>query len=109
MAVTTVTWPTAAAGCSSLVASMCDGASTSGGTHKPERVIVAPRAPAFATGDRFPVEGQSMLMNPDRYGLPPVDGSWRYYAFDGYVYRVNAQTAEVLEVISNSDVIGRLP
>ena len=55
--------------------------------------------PDYAVGDRFPVYEHSMLMDLRRHGLPPVDGAWRYYLVHGMIYKVDAQSALVLEVI----------
>jgi hypothetical protein len=90
------------AGCASLVASMCpqgDKAQTM--TARFIRVPVRP--PAFAVGDAFPVREHSILMNPDRYGLPPVDGSWRYYRVAPDVFRVDTATSHVLEVVKDGN------
>lgn len=95
--------PAAAKDCSSLVASACATpsdpatATTSPATRKVLKVEVRP--PAFAVGDRFPVEDHSLLMNPTRYGLEGSDGTWRYYALDGTVYKVDTSSAEIIEVI----------
>lgn len=59
------------------------------------------REPDFSVGDTFPVYQQSMLMNIDRYGLPPVDGNWRYYRFGPHIYRVGADDHRVLGIIYN--------
>lgn len=89
--------PLAMAGsCASLVASVCDPAGQAP-ARRVLKVEVAP--PAFARGDRFPVERRSLLMNPTRYGLPRVDGRWRYYAMDGVVYKVQNGSALVIDVI----------
>lgn len=90
--------PAQAAECGSIVPSVCamplkDPA--------PVRKVlkVKPTATPYAIGDRFPVETQSLLMDPARYGLKPSDGSWRYYAKRGVVYRVETASDLVLEVI----------
>ena len=57
--------------------------------------------PDFSVGDTFPVYEQSMLMNIDRYGLPPVDGNWRYYRFGPHIYRVGVENHRVLGIIYN--------
>ena len=57
------------------------------------------RQPAYQVGDDFPVYELSMLMDLDRYGLPAVDGLWRYYLLDRVIYKVSAQTAKVIEVV----------
>lgn len=62
------------------------------------RVMNARPAP-YAVGDDFPVYAQSMLMDLQRYDLPPVDGPWRYYLKDGFLYKVSAQTAKVIAVL----------
>jgi hypothetical protein len=60
------------------------------------------RKPDFTVGDKFPVYEHNMLINIDRYGLPPVDGNWRYYRSGIDIYRVDAQNYTVLEVIRNA-------
>ena len=76
---------------------MCDDETA--GTAPQSRVIrLPPRPPAFAEGEVFPVAEYSLLMNPERYGLPPVDGPWRYYQVEFEVFRVdNATQRGVLE------------
>ena len=53
----------------------------------------------YKVGDTFPVGTRSLLMDPARYGLKPSDGSWRYYAMGGVVYRVESVSGLVLELI----------
>lgn len=60
------------------------------------------RAPAFAVGDAFPVYEHNMLMDLRRYNLPAVDGPWRYYLRDGTIYKVDANTATVREVVGRA-------
>ena len=55
--------------------------------------------PDFAVGDDFPIYEHSMLMNIDRYGLPPVDGAWRYYKAGHFIYKVDANSYHVLEIV----------
>ncbi|HLQ17713.1 MAG TPA: hypothetical protein VK146_01940 [Tabrizicola sp.] len=101
--------PAAAKDCSSLVASVCAPADTAATTTSPttRKVLkVKVRPPAFAVGDRFPVEEHSLLMNPRRYGLEGSDGTWRYYALDGTVYRVDTTTAQIIEVIRDQRTWG---
>jgi hypothetical protein len=86
--------------CASLVASAC--AKDEAGDDERRTLTVAVKPPAFGIGDRFPVESRSLLMNPTRYKLPAVDGTWRYYAMEGVVYRIDNATATVLEVIRDS-------
>ncbi|MGL5011366.1 MAG: hypothetical protein ACRC6I_15915 [Paracoccaceae bacterium] len=61
------------------------------------------RPPAFAVGDIFPVAEHNLLMNPGRYGLPPVDGNWRYYRLAPDVFRVDVDSGKVLEIVSNGN------
>jgi hypothetical protein len=92
----------ASAACASLVASMCpsgDVAQTL--TARFIRIPVKP--PAYAVGDAFPVADHSILMNPARYGLPPVDGAWRYYRVAPDVFRVDTATGRVIEVVSEGN------
>lgn len=60
------------------------------------------RPAAFAPGDAFPVYEHSMLMDLRPYHLPPVDGPWRYYLHEGFIYKVSAATGEVLEVVGRA-------
>lgn len=62
-------------------------------------VLANARPPEFAVGDVFPIYEQSMLMALDRYGLPPVDGPWRYYLRDKVIYKVSARDQTVIEVV----------
>jgi hypothetical protein len=90
--------PALAQDCTSLIKSMCsDTTAQENTTRRVLKVEVKP--PAYAMGDRFPVEERSLLMNPTSHGLPAVDGPWRYYAMDGVVYKVANDTAKVIEVI----------
>ncbi len=92
--------PASADECMTLVASACP----QGADSPPAEVRflrVESTVTAVAVGDRFPVEARSLLMDPKRYGLPGVDGQWRYYAMNGVVYRVANETALVLDTISD--------
>lgn len=60
------------------------------------------RPPAFQVGDDFPVLSQSMLIELDRYDLPPVDGRWRYYLRDRVIYKVSAETGKVIEIVGRA-------
>jgi hypothetical protein len=92
----------AAAGCASLVASMCPaGEQAQTMTARFIRMPVKP--PAFAVGDAFPVAEHNILMNPARYGLPPVDGAWRYYRVAPDVFRVDTATGRVIEVVKDGN------
>ncbi len=91
-----------AAGCASLVASVCPD--DDGTDAVASRFIrLPPRPPAFAIGEVFPVADHSLMMNPERYGLPPVDGPWRYYQVDHEVFRVDNATQRVLEVVKDGN------
>ncbi len=90
--------PAVAAECGSIVPSVC--VLTLGARAPTRKVLtVQPVATPFIVGDRFPVEGHSLLMDPTRYGLQPSDGTWRYYALRGVVYRVETGSDIVLEAI----------
>lgn len=86
--------------CSSIVASVCEdqGSEVATGAKK---LSVKITATTYAVGDRFPYETRSLLMDPARYRLKPSDGSWRYFAMQGVIYRVQNDTGVVLEVIRN--------
>lgn len=91
-----------AAGCASLVASVCPQmpqAAAPGARF----IRLPPRPPAFAQGALFPVADHNILMNPERFGLPPVDGNWRYYQVEYEVFRVDAKTNRVLEVVKDGN------
>ena len=90
------------AGCTTLVASVCSNGDQARATTA--RFIHVPvRPPAFAVGDVFPMAEQWILMNPARYGLPPVNGAWRYYRVAPDVFRVDAKTGLVLEVVADGN------
>ncbi|RYI34315.1 MAG: hypothetical protein EON48_02060 [Acetobacteraceae bacterium] len=93
--------PLQAAGCASLVTSVCE-TSIETPTATRKVIKVKPTVTPFVVGDRFPVESHSLLMDPTRYRLAPSDGTWRYYAVQGVVYRVENASARVLEVIRDS-------
>lgn len=92
----------AMADCASLVASVCPDEKATAGS-EPRIIRLPPRPPAFAVGEIFPVEDYSLLMNPGRYGLPPVDGPWRYYQVEFEVFRVDNATQRVLEVVKEGN------
>jgi hypothetical protein len=91
--------PAIAGQCGSIVPSVCVLSLDDTPTRKVLRV--APTVTPYIVGDRFPVEEHSLLMDPVRYDLAPSDGTWRYYAMAGVVYRVEARSGLVLEVIRN--------
>jgi hypothetical protein len=93
---------TSLAACASLVASMCP-AGEQAETMTARFIRTPARPPAFAVGDAFPVAEHSILMNPARYGLPPVDGGWRYYRVAPDVFRVDSETGLVLEVVKEGN------
>lgn len=53
----------------------------------------------FEPGDPFPIYEQSMIMDLNRYDLPPVDGPWRYYIFENVIYKVSSETGTVIEKV----------
>lgn len=58
--------------------------------------------PDFAVGDRFPVYDHSMIIDIDRYGLPPVDGPWRYYRSGADIYKVEMHTDRVIDILRDA-------
>jgi hypothetical protein len=90
--------PAQAGQCGSIVPSVCAMPVEEAA---PERKVlkVKPTVTPYRVGDRFPVETRSLLMDPARYDLMPSDGTWRYYAMRGVVYRVDNDSGLVLEVI----------
>lgn len=48
-------------------------------------------------------QNASMVMNPPYYGLPAVDGFYRYYVVERHVYRVHPHSLEVLEHVGRAD------
>ena len=96
--VITTAFPAYSGECGSIVRSVC--AETADQPSPGRKVIkVKPSATPYKVGDTFPVETRSLLMDPARYGLKPSDGSWRYYAMGGVVYRVQSASGLVLELI----------
>lgn len=95
----TLPLPALAADCGSLVPSVCKLPLEEVTSRKV--LTVAPAVTSYAVGDRFPFEDRSLLMDPARYGLRVSDGTWRYYAMSGVVYRVETGSGLVLEVIRN--------
>ncbi len=57
---------------------------------------------ALPPGTPLP-EGARLLFNPGYYGLPPVDGPWRYYVVDSVLYRVDSQTLAVIERVEGGN------
>lgn len=90
-------FPAVAAECGSIVASVCEAP-----LDGPKVLRIKPTITPYVIGDRFPFEDHFFLMDPVRYGLAPSDGTWRYYALSGVVYRVANGSGEVLEVIRSS-------
>lgn len=91
----------AQAACASFIASMCPRDQPA--TMTARFIRLPPKPPAFSVGDTFPTAQHSLLMNPTRYGLPPVTGKWRYYRAKGDVFRVDAETARVLEIVKDGN------
>lgn len=61
-------------------------------------------SPRFAVGDAFPIYDYNMLIDPPRYGLPPVDGRWRYYEVAGTIYRVDPREERVIGIVGGGEV-----
>jgi hypothetical protein len=92
-------------GCIAPLAASAEDCGTAGSTAK---CLIVPQsartAPDFTVGEVFPVYDHSMLIDIERFGLPPVNGLWRYYRYGTTIYRVDAQNFRVLEVIRNAGV-----
>ena len=58
-------------------------------------ITPAPRV-TYQAGDPLP-EGAELVLNPRYYGLPAVDGAWRYYRVGLSVYRVDSRTMTLIE------------
>ncbi len=58
--------------------------------------------PPLPAGTPLP-EDAKLLLNPDYYGLPPVDGAWRYYVVNNELYRVDSRSLEVIERIRDGN------
>jgi len=67
--------------------------SSTSGVKTVEAVSTSPR---YDVGDHLPRGQYYMLMNRSYYGLPPIDGYWRYYEVDNRVLKVHPDTLEVL-------------
>ncbi|MBC7146148.1 MAG: hypothetical protein H5U24_12190 [Thioclava marina] len=65
-------------------------------------VLQGQMQPDFKVGEIFPVYDHSMVMNLNRYDLPPVTGAWRYYVVRGVIYKVGADSHKVLEVMGRA-------
>lgn len=92
--------PAAAAECASIVRSVCE-MRVEGPSPARKVLKVKPGVTPYVVGDRFPVDDHSFVMDPVRHGLAPSDGTWRYYAVAGVVYRVLNASGEVVQVIRN--------
>ncbi|KEO51994.1 hypothetical protein TP2_10990 [Thioclava pacifica DSM 10166] len=68
-------------------------------------VLQGQMQPDFKVGEVFPVYDHSMIMDLNRYDLPPVTGAWRYYVVRGVIYKVGADSHKVIEVVGRA--IGR--
>lgn len=96
--IVTTALPAYSGECGSLVRSVC--AETVDLSTPGRKVIkLKPSVTPYKVGDTFPVGTRSLLMDPARYDLKPSDGSWRYYAMGGVVYRVESVSGLVLELI----------
>ena len=61
-----------------------------------KRVVAQATTPQYQVGDRLPAGQYFMMMNRTYYGLPPIDGYWRYYRVEGRVLKVHPDTLEVI-------------
>jgi hypothetical protein len=72
------------------------GSGLRGASEVGRRVLARTRTPAYSPGDVLPPGRYLRLLNSEYYGLPPVDGDWRYYDVEGRVLRVHPDTLEVI-------------
>ncbi|MFD1912478.1 hypothetical protein [Halodurantibacterium flavum] len=63
--------------------------------------------PVYEVGDTLPIYDYNILINPEYYGLPVVNGHWRYYRVNGDIFRVHAGTAEILERVTEQSALLR--
>ena len=61
-----------------------------------KRVKAPQVAPRFQPGDVLPPGRYLRMLNSGYYGLPPVEGDWRYYEVEGRILRVRPDTLEVI-------------
>ena len=59
------------------------------------------RPPAARVGDRLVPGEHFRLINTRRYGLPPAGDDWVYYKLDRDIFRVDRDTLEVLEDVTD--------
>jgi hypothetical protein len=57
-------------------------------------------SPLVGVGDVLPRGEYSIILNADYYGLPPVSDGWVYMRVGGDAYRVDWQTHQVLERVT---------
>lgn len=57
---------------------------------------------ALEAGTPLPETAQ-MVMNPTYYGLPAVDGAYRYYVIERHVYRVSSRSLEIIDHVGRAD------
>jgi len=62
------------------------------------KCIQAPATAGYglAPGAELP-EDARLVFNPSYYGLPPVDGRWRYYIVGREIYRVDSDSLLIIE------------
>ncbi len=61
-----------------------------------------PAPPPLGAGSPVP-EHARMVMNPTYYGLPRVNGNFRYYVVNRDVYRVDNATLEIIDRVGPAD------
>ena len=59
-------------------------------------------SPAVGVGEVLPRGEYSLILNADYYGLPPVSDGWVYMRIGQDAYRVDWQTHEVLERVTEN-------
>ena len=69
-----------------------------------EEIVRGPHAdatPLVGVGELLPRGEYSIILNAEYYGLPPVSDGWVYMRVGGDAYRVDWQTHQVLERVTD--------
>jgi len=72
------------------------GVAVSGAEMTVKTVRAERTTPLYGVGDTLPAGQYYMLINREYYGLPPIDGYWRYYRVEGRVLKVHPDTLTVI-------------
>ena len=86
----------ALADCATSVTGASCGATLTSGETTAKTLKVEQTTPMYGVGDTLPAGQYYMLLNRSYYGLPPIDGYWRYYRVEGRVLKVQPDTLTVI-------------